>query len=271
MGALRPPRRVAFLYMLLAVFESRAVAQANASSAFSLGATVDDTYKAFGPPSQWYAWTPPDSTHILNSNLERDAALQVCGVRAVGDVYMRQTSMNLYRIKVAWLPDETTSRLHPTMRVRWLKMDVDKPAPAAVILGDLPEAVEICKTGCDLYGVAEGGIDVSGSFVLAFPSRPSPEQLHTGLLLATNFQGGEVRQNWCVGVMLALEKSGGMWGGGELPDWKGAIASIAISTTYAPVVPPDRPPPKKGKKAPERRLGDSIPPVKLGTWAPESR
>jgi hypothetical protein len=262
---------MAFLYMLLVVFESRAVAQANASSAFSLGATVDDTYKVFGPPSQWYASTSPGSTHFLNSNVERDAALQVYGVRAVGDVYMRQTSMNLYRIKVAWLPDETTSRLHPTMRVRWLKMDVDKPAPAAVILGDLPEAVEICKTGCDLYGVAEGGIDVLGSFVLAFPSRPSPEQLRTGLLLATNFQGGEVHENWCVGVMLALEKSGGMWGGGALPDWKGGIASIAISTTYAPVVPPDRPPLKRGRQAPERRLGDSIPPVKLGTWVPESR
>jgi hypothetical protein len=59
MSAFRPAARMAFLYMLLVVFESRAVAQANASSAFSLGATVDDTYKVFGPPSQWYASTSP--------------------------------------------------------------------------------------------------------------------------------------------------------------------------------------------------------------------
>jgi hypothetical protein len=131
--------------------QSGASVQAIAPSVFSLGATMEDTYKVFGSPKQWHVWK---SGHFLDSSVERDAALQVYGVRAVEDVYPRATSTNLYRIEVSWLPDETISRLRPTMRLRWLKMDVDKPAPATTLLADLPEAIEVCKSGgCDLYGV----------------------------------------------------------------------------------------------------------------------
>jgi len=263
--------RIAFWAAVFVVLECVTTAQTTvAPSAFSLGATMDETYKVFGAPSQWYAYSA-GSAHFLNSSIERDAALQVYGVRAVGDVYMRQTSANLYRIKVAWLPDETASRLRPTMRVRWLTKDVDKPAPVATILGDLPEAAEICKTGCDLYGVADGDFQVSGSYVLALPSNPSPAQLQTGLLLATNFEGGGVHEAWCIGIMLALKKSGGIWGGGELPNWQGEIASVTISTINPPAVPHDPQPPKKGKRPQERRSGGQTPPVKLGTWIPGSR
>lgn len=103
--------RMTFLSMVLVVLEGVAMAQTTAApSAFSLGATMEDTYRVFGAPSQWYASIPG---HLLNSSLERDAALKVYGVRAVEDVYMRQTSTNLYRIKVGWLPDETTFQTAP--------------------------------------------------------------------------------------------------------------------------------------------------------------
>ena len=93
--------RMAFLSTVFVVMEGVTMAQTTAApSAFSLGATMEDTYRVFGAPSQWYASIPG---HLLNSSVERDAALRVYGARAVEDVYMRQTSTNLYRIKVGWL------------------------------------------------------------------------------------------------------------------------------------------------------------------------
>lgn len=82
------------LCALFVVLEGGASAQATAPPAFSLGAASEDTYRDFGLPNQWYVSRGRSSGSFLNSSLERDAALQVYGVRAVGDVYMRDTSTN---------------------------------------------------------------------------------------------------------------------------------------------------------------------------------
>jgi hypothetical protein len=45
-----------FLVTVFVVLESVTVAQTTAApSAFSLGATMEDTYRVFGVPSQWFA------------------------------------------------------------------------------------------------------------------------------------------------------------------------------------------------------------------------
>jgi hypothetical protein len=246
--------RMTFLSMVFVVLEGVAMAQTTAApSAFSLGATMEDTYRVFGAPNQWYASIPG---HLLNSRLERDTALKVYGVRAVEDVYMRQTSTNLYRIKVGWLPDENTSKLHPTMRLRWLKMDVDKPAPATAILAGLPEGIEICKDGCDLYGV-DINYQIEGSYVLAFPSKPSQAQLEMASLLATNFQNKETKDGWSVAVRLVLGRGGREYGDRKPPDWSSRIVTISVGTEAHAKV-------SSGKNVIE-------PVTKIGAWAPESR
>ena len=251
---MKKTHRITFLSTVLVVLEGVTVAQTTAApSAFSLGATMEDTYRVFGLPSQWFASI---AGHFLTSSVERDAALKVYGVTAVDDVYMRQTSTNLYRINVEWLPDRTTSRLHPTIRLRSLEIDVDKPAPATAVLADLPEAVKVCNAGCDLYGIDIGD---KGSYVLAIPSKRSQAQLELGALLATNFERTETKDGWTVAVRLMLEKGGRESGDRKPPDWNSRIETIQVRTVVPPKV-------SSGKE--QDPIVEIV--TKVGTWAPES-
>lgn len=128
----------------------------------------------------------------------------------------------------------------------------------AAILGDLPEAGEICKAGCDLYGVVIG-YEIEGSYVLAAPSKPSQAQLQMGNLLATNFQGDETKDQWTVAIGLVLEKGGRDYGDRKPPDWTSKIVTVQIEVAM-----------RAGHSM--LLLGStSESPVKIRTWTPEPR
>lgn len=186
---------------------------------FEFGATMDETYKVFGPPQKWFVF---ESGRHLNTIDEFRAASQV--YRAIADVYMRETPNNLYEIRVSWRPDTTSSRLRPTPKLYRLEVEVDKPGPPAALLKDFPEAAVICKSGCDLYGVP----DIMGNYILAYPSTPTAEQTQMGAMLATDFKPNEAKEQWCVAIKLKLER-GDMFDR-KAPSWDGKIVSMDIGT-----------------------------------------
>jgi hypothetical protein len=124
---------------------------------------------------------------------------------------------------VWWRSDTTTSRLHPTERVYRIEVEIDKPASAATILKDFGEAAAICKGGCDLYGVPD-----LTSYVLAFPSKPTTEQLALGARLATDFKEERTTKEWCVAIKLNLARANAL--DRKPPDWNSNITSLDIGT-----------------------------------------
>jgi hypothetical protein len=233
--------------IIIVVFGAIARSQQPAPEAavFTFGSTRDETRKVVGDPRKWYV---PQSGRFLDSPDEYQAALKV--YRAIEDVYIRETPTNTYLIKVAWRFDTTTSRLRPTERVSRLGVEIDKPAAAATILKDFREAAEICKAGCDLYGLK----DITGGYVLAFPSKPNRAQFEMGKLLATDFKPEEATEEWCVAIKLKLDRVN--ISERKPPDWNGKITSLDIgadSLRYELVIA-------------ETEMGTKA--AKIGTWAP---
>lgn len=186
---------------------------------FTFGSTRDEAQKVVGAPQRWYV---PESGRFLTSPDEYLAALKV--YRTVEDVYTRKTTTNEYLIRVWWRSDTTTSRLHPTERVYRIEVEIDKPAQAETILKDFAEATEICRGGCDLYGVP----DITTNYVLAFPSKPTKEQLSLGARLATDFKKEQTDEAWCVAIKLTLAQGNRL--DRKPPDWRANVTSLDIGT-----------------------------------------
>jgi hypothetical protein len=168
---------------------------------FTQGASRDEIRKVAGPPESSFSM---DSAYTPGSKIDVD-------------VYLRETPTNAYRVQVWYRLDTSASRLRPTPRAAELKIEIDRPASATTILKDFPEAAEICKAGCDLYGVP----DVVGNYVLAYPSKPTPAQLEMGKRVATGFAPRETTAEWCLAVRLKLDSSG--------TDWSGKVSSLEVS------------------------------------------
>lgn len=69
-------------------------------------------------------------------------------VGLVWEEHFRKTPTNEYKIGITYELDESASRLHPTLRVDNVRIDVDRPKAARLVLSDLREVVSICQHGC---------------------------------------------------------------------------------------------------------------------------
>lgn len=211
---------------------------------FQFGASQDEMYKVFGAPTKWYV---SQTGRHLDSLDEFTAASKVWP--AIEDVFMRDTPTNLYEIRVWWRADSRTSRLRPTMRVYQLDALVDKPAPAKAILSDVPEGFELCKLGCDLYGVVDGLHYTN--YLLVIPSKPTAQQLKLGAELATDFKSEGTDHDFCIAIKLELDGTSAI--DKKPPDWNnGKVVEIEIGarSLYYELSFPDT-------KA-----------VRIGTWTP---
>lgn len=174
-------------------------APAAKSRVFVFGSTIEDVLRMFGP----------SPNHI----------------------YSRETAMNRYQVEVRWKADDTVSRLHPTQRLFALKIELDKPSTVPAVLRDVPEALAVCKSGCEQYGIV-GTLDKPDT-ILAFPSNPSPAQLEMGALLATNFKFNETesKKTWAVAVRLSLDTNiVARIVERKPPDWTAKVLSLQIET-----------------------------------------
>ena len=67
-----------------------------------------------------------------------------------------------------------------------------------------------------------------GNQVLAFPAKPTPEQIQMGAMLATNFKPEDTKNEWCVAIQLKLERADVL--DRKAPDWNGKTVSLQIGT-----------------------------------------
>ena len=80
------------------------------------------------------------------------------GPRILHDVYKRKTVLNVYSVVVDYEPDQTRSAQRADIRVTGVNFDLEKPMPVLPTLKDLPEALELCNSGCAMLGDIRGGI-----------------------------------------------------------------------------------------------------------------
>ena len=64
--------------------------------------------------------------------------------------YRRRTPNNEYEIMVMEEVDSSRSQLHPTFRVANVRFQLDETRTVAQVLQELPEAVRVCASGCDI-------------------------------------------------------------------------------------------------------------------------
>lgn len=78
--------------------------------------------------------------------------------RILRDVYKRKTSLNVYKVLVSYSLDQTRSARQPDIRVRGIQFDLEKPMQVLPTVKDLPEALELCSSGCAMLGDNRGGL-----------------------------------------------------------------------------------------------------------------
>jgi hypothetical protein len=98
---------------------------------------------------------------------------------------MRQTNVGAVRTSAGLGIDESSSHLHPTVRVTWLGFTFDKDVKLRDALGAIAEARAICANGCSVVGQADAPI--YSARVSAMPQSETEKQLVRQLALANPF------------------------------------------------------------------------------------
>lgn len=187
------------------------LASGAAAQTFDLGSTVDDVYAKFGVPKRWWA---PAARQYLNGFEEYRAAVSTGTV--VQDVYERQTATNAYEIHLMRRADSRESRSSPKVRLCGLEFLAEKPRPVREMLADIAEASNICKGGCDLYGLDE----TNRYSILAYPMNPIAGDTEAATAAAYGYNPDFKpvhTYNW--GMKLSFNKPGSLRGGVPQPDW----------------------------------------------------
>jgi hypothetical protein len=75
----------------------------------------------------------------------------VCTAEACRPIYERKTARNEYEIIIFESVDESQSHLHPVLRVKEVRFELDKDMAPAEALLDIAEARQACKGDWDLH------------------------------------------------------------------------------------------------------------------------
>lgn len=134
----------------------------------AIGASRSDVRSELGPPQYLYSTSFQKFMPLSEEGFLRESADNF------RDVYETSGGSNAFRIEVAFAPDPSLSRLHPTERVIRVDFTPDKNEPFDNLLDEIPEARALCKRGCDVQGELVAGL--AGVFVCRVP-RSADEQL----------------------------------------------------------------------------------------------
>src|SRR5262249_47266175 len=115
---------------------------------FALWETVQELRRRTGPPRQYYV---PAIEKFIRP--EEYSYYQI-RYKKIDDVFYRDTPVGVVRILVAYIDDDSRSRLNPEVRVGHVFFVFDKDVQLREALSAIYEAQEVCADGCNMNGFA---------------------------------------------------------------------------------------------------------------------
>lgn len=142
---------------------------------FALWETIQELRRRTGSPRQYYVpaiekFIRPDEYNYYQIRYKK-----------VYDVFYRDTPVGLVRILVAYVNDDSRSRLDPEIRVGHVFFIFDKDVQLRQALNAIYEAQEVCAEGCTMNGFAVS--------VIAQPTAPSEQQLQLARRMRPQWHG----------------------------------------------------------------------------------
>jgi hypothetical protein len=111
---------------------------------FVLGMDADRVQELFGKPIAYYDEDTKTALPLrIGQSVEAKASVQ--------HIYEFKTSFNTYQFSLRYDYDTAQSRLHPTKRLRLVRIELDKKVPLVKLLDlleDMPDARELCANEC---------------------------------------------------------------------------------------------------------------------------
>jgi hypothetical protein len=174
-----------------------------------LGMSQEEVRKAFGEPSRYFSTA---TQRFLGSEVEAQAARQVSGPFDVEDVYEFTTALNTYEFRIWYLDDSRQSRFRPTMRVRSITFELDRPIQdVKQLLPDMPEARLLCSQGCSILERS----DHRNEELFAYATSPSPTEIQDAGLVSVRWRDDDPNDktpykirndgSWIKAIVLKLE------------------------------------------------------------------
>ena len=139
-----------------------------------LGMTREEVRELWGPPHTMYV--PPVREEDFDSREDYDHGVRMYGF--LSDAYRRQTARNEYEVRVYYSYDRRKDPQRPAIRAYHVRLHPSRPVPLLRTLEDVPEAAELCRAGCEVWG------EKPSPTVQVFPQHPSLSQRRLGELAA---------------------------------------------------------------------------------------
>ena len=180
------------------------------------------------------------------------------------DVYRRKTDNNTYEVQVKFSMDRTKSERHPEIRVISVIFEAQQPTTVLPMLHDIPEALELCKSGCGMYGDNIGGTPE----VVVYPRHASLLQRRLAERMSNHWErmplwSRDEGWDWVQAFRLRLEaKPSDQYRKAQDIDWFRRPVKEAIFNVDAPRGN------LKFDRIYRRRLGHKL--IDLGTFDPKS-
>jgi hypothetical protein len=145
---------------------------------FVLWEAMQQLRRRTGTPHQYYV---PAIDKLIRPD---EYSYYQINYKKVYDVFYRDTPVGIVRILVAYVKDDTRSRLDPEVRVGHVYFIFDKDVLLREALNAIYEAQEVCADGCAMNGFAAS--------VVAQPKSPSEAQLLLARRMRPQWRGQEM-------------------------------------------------------------------------------
>ena len=169
-----------------------------------LGMTREEVRELWGPPHTMYV--PPIEEEDFDSREDYDYG--VMAYTLLSDAYRRQTARNQYEVRVYYSYDRRKDAQRPEMRAFLVRLKPSRSVPLMRTLRDVPEAAELCRSGCEMWG------DKVLPEISVFPQHPSLSQRRLAELVAYKWKPmppseRDDKHDWTPTVDLHLKKWSG--------------------------------------------------------------
>ena len=169
--------------------------------AIELGMTQGEVRERWGSPHTIYLPSFQESDFADREDYDWG----VHALRRLSDAFRRKTAKNEYDVRVYYALDRRRDSDDPEIRVINVELKPAKLLPLLPTLKDLPEAFELCRAGCEVWG------NLIGPSVVVFPQYTTLRQRRIAAQVAYTWrpippEDRDDRFDWTPVVEIKLKK-----------------------------------------------------------------
>lgn len=206
---------VQIMFLVLLLFPAAVIAQESQAEEsqerapstlrpIELGMTRAEVRELWGSPHTMYLPSFQESDFADREDYDWG----VHALKRLSDAFHRKTAKNEYNVRVYYGPDRRRDPDLPEIRVIRIELKPAKLLSLLPTLKDLPEAFELCRAGCEVWG------HKIGPSVMVFPQNPTVLQRRTAEQIAYKWkpmppEKRDDRLDWTPVVDVSFEEVSG--------------------------------------------------------------